>query len=174
MYARQNAVHNAIEIAKITGITDVLGLAKEVLAFITAAPDLEPEASIAGLSLDAVSNKEAEPVKKSRKPRAAAATVVTETATAKAAEPDVGTTDAALADTGQGDLFDDEPVNDEPVKEITVDDVRAKLVMVQTKFKSADHARGLLKKFSTTGTLGGLKKEDHAKLAALCDNELAK
>lgn len=73
------------------------------------------------------------------------------------------------------DLFGDpEPAKEEKVKEVTIDDVRAKLVEVQTKFKHKDHALACLKKISGGMVLSGLKKEDHGKLVDLCTEALKK
>lgn len=94
------------------------------------------------------------------------APVVQETA-APAKEPE-------STDKETDDLFGEEPAKEEKVKEVTIDDVRAKLVEVQTKFKHKDHALACLKKISGGMVLSGLKKEDHGKLVDLCTEALKK
>ena len=93
--------------------------------------------------------EEAKPPKESKPKKAAP---VTETATAPAAEKA-----AAPAVSAESEE-----------KAFTLDDVRAKLVAVQTKFKTPEAARDLIAKHSKDGvkTLSGLG-DDQARFAAL-------
>lgn len=113
-----------------------------------------------------------------RKPRTAAATSTTAESQATT-HVDAGTASTVEPKTDKetDDLFGDDPapeVKEEKAKEVTMDDVRAKLVEVQTKFKHKDHALACLKHVSGGVILGGLKKEDYAKLVGVCTAALAK
>ena len=92
-------------------------------------------------------------------------------------------TSAVPAPAAATDVFGDTPaatqaaaVTEEPkaekAKAATMDDVRAKLVAVQTHFGKKDEAMKLLAKYSPV--LSGLKEADYAKLIEDCDAALKK
>lgn len=96
---------------------------------------------------------------KARKPRAAAQTHAVATSAAAAEDSGIPAT-AATASPSE--------------KPLTLDDVRVKLVEVQTKKKSPDAARDLIAKFSKDGVkaLSGLDPSNYGKLIAEADKIL--
>lgn len=124
------------------------------------------------LYLEAAPKTETTDAPKATRQRKTAVATTTEPATVADSAAPVDTKTSTDKETD--DLFGDEPVKEEKAKKVTMDDVRAKLVEVQTKFKHKDHALACLKKVSGGLVLSGLKEEDFGKLVDLCTSALTK
>ncbi len=172
-YTRTSALQFAVSLGHKDAATLVMA-AEAINAFLAAAPDQPLQYAAQQLGATNQQTEKTEAPKDGTRRRRTATTAGSDT---KAAESNSTSApeEKPATDKETDDLFGDpEPAKEEKVKEVTIDDVRAKLVEVQTKFKHKDHALACLKKISGGMVLSGLKKEDHGKLVDLCTEVLKK
>ncbi len=179
-YTRQSALQFAVTLGH-KDAASLVSAAETINAFLAAAPEqqlgLNSNSVLGSLNAQQSTQEKTEAPKATRQRRSSTASGET-----KVEEPSKPSQEASTetaqpsTDKETDDLFGDDPApaKEEKVKEVTPDDVRAKLVEVQTKFKHKDHALACLKKISGGMVLSGLKKEDHGKLVDLCTEALKK
>lgn len=162
MEQREIALHCAIEHARINpAATDILADAAAYLAFLQGAP----VTTGAG---------EAAAPKETRKRRTTAAGATDTASVQSATATNVTEADASTAksDPATDDLFGEETapvVEEKKAPKLTIENVKAALVEVQTKLKHKDHALTLLGKHTVpkgTKVLSGLPEANWAALIA--------